>query len=168
METNSKPVRDYAVLFICLGNICRSPAAECIMRSIVRQNGQTRRYYIDSAGIGSWHVGQMPDSRMRIHCRQHGYECTSLARQFTNEDFDKFDYIVVMDEENYNEIARRARNDAEKRKIVRLAHYMKKHSFCTMVPDPYYGGDKDFEHVIELLEDGCEGFFLRLEALKTR
>ena len=91
----------HTVLFICLGNICRSPAAEGIMKSLVEKAGLSDEFEIDSAGIGSWHVGQLPDSRMRKCGAEHGYRFDSHARQFQRSDFKRFDTIVVMDNENY-------------------------------------------------------------------
>ena len=92
-----------SILFICLGNICRSPAAHAVMQHLVEERGCADRYMIDSAGIGNWHVGQLPDKRMREHGRQRGYSVDHRARQFdTRRDFELFDKIVVMDEDNYS------------------------------------------------------------------
>lgn len=99
---------NYTVLFICLGNICRSPAAEGIMKAKVEEKGLASQFYIDSAAIGPWHVGQLPDSRMRRCGAAHGYCFDSHARQFDKSDFAKFDYIVVMDNDNYRAITRMA------------------------------------------------------------
>lgn len=97
------------LLFICLGNICRSPAAEGVMKAKVKDRLWPEKHNIDSAGIGSWHVGELPDSRMRQHAKKRGYILDSRARQFKDDDFAKFDYIIVMDEENYREISSRAK-----------------------------------------------------------
>ncbi len=146
------------ILFICLGNICRSPAADAIMQQIVGKAGLTDRFYIDSAGIGPWHVGQLPDRRMRQHGAKRGYKIDHIARQFNaKRDFDNFDYIVVMDDDNYNNICRQARNDGERKKVIRMADYFVKYKGKTSVPDPYYGGDADFELALDLIEDGCNG-----------
>lgn len=141
------------LLFVCLGNICRSPAAEGIMKHLVEAEGLEEEFFIDSAGIGSWHVGQLPDPRMRKHGLRHGYHFDSRARQIRREDFDRFDYIIVMDNENLYDVSRLARNDEDKKKIVKLADYLRHHPQQKTIPDPYYGGDSDFELVIELLED---------------
>lgn len=146
----------HKILFICLGNICRSPAAEGIMQHLVDQCGLTDEFLIDSAGIGGWHVGQLPDSRMRRYGQRHGYDFSSRARQFTTDDFNRFDLIVTMDEENYETITSRARSAEEKRKVVRMADYLSCHQAPT-IPDPYYGGNQGFEYVITLLEDACQG-----------
>lgn len=147
----------HTVLFICLGNICRSPAAEGIMKSLVEKAGLSDEFEIDSAGIGSWHVGQLPDSRMRKCGAEHGYRFDSHARQFQRSDFQRFDTIVAMDNENYRAITSMASSQADKDKVVRMADFLTSHREYTTVPDPYYGDYSDFELVITLLEDACQG-----------
>lgn len=151
------------LLFICLGNICRSPAAEGIMKHVVERHGLSDDYVIDSAGIGSWHVGQLPDRRMRQCGEHHGYTFDSRARQFKPADFDRFDHIVVMDEENEHDILRMARTEADHKKVLRMADFLTHHPHQTTIPDPYYGGPRDFELVIELLEDACEGLLKQID-----
>ena len=145
------------LLFICLGNICRSPAADGIMHHLVEGRGLADDFYIDSAGIGSWHVGQLPDYRMRRCGARHGYVFDHRARQFSAADFDRFDLIAVMDHENYHDVARQARSAADRRKIIRMSDYLRHHPGQQTVPDPYYGDERDFEFAVELLEDACEG-----------
>lgn len=147
----------HTILFICLGNICRSPAAEGIMKAMVEKEGLTGEFEIDSAGIGNWHVGQLPDSRMRKCGAAHGYRFDSHARQFQRSDFQRFDTIVVMDHENYRAITSMASTQADKDKVVRMADFLTEHREYTTVPDPYYGDESDFELVITLLEDACQG-----------
>lgn len=160
----SKDMDKTKILFICLGNICRSPAADAIMQQVVDKAGLTDRFYIDSAGIGPWHVGQLPDRRMRQHGAKRGYKIDHIARQFNaKRDFDNFDYIVVMDDDNYNNICRQARNDGERKKVIRMADYFVKYKGKTSVPDPYYGGDADFELALDLIEDGCNGILNTLD-----
>lgn len=146
-----------SILFICLGNICRSPAAEGITKKILKDKGLADSYIVDSAGIGNWHVGQLPDSRMRRHGAAHGYKFDSRARQFSTDDFNRFNHIVTMDNDNYTAITAKASNDADRAKVVRMADFLQSHPGQTTIPDPYYGGDSDFELVIELLEDACNG-----------
>ena len=153
------------ILFICLGNICRSPAADGIMHYLVEARGLSDDFYIDSAGIGSWHVGQLPDYRMRRCGERHGYVFDHRARQFSAAEFDRFDLIAVMDHENYHDVARQARSDADRRKIIRMSDYLRHHPGQQTVPDPYYGNDRDFEFAVELLEDACEGL---LDELTSR
>ncbi len=151
--------KQHKVLFICLGNICRSPAAEGIMKHIVSEAGMDDRFVIDSAGMGDWHVGQLPDRRMRSHGQRHGYTFDSRARQFSRSDFSRFDHIITMDEDNRRAVLALATTADERAKVVRMADYFTAHPGQATVPDPYYGGDKDFELVIELLEDACRGLF---------
>lgn len=146
-----------SLLFICLGNICRSPAAEGIMKQLVERRGLSHRFYIDSAGIGRWHIGQLPDSRMRKHGARRGYQFDSRARVFTVSDFDLFDMIIVMDDENYEDIIYRARTDEDEVKVHRMTEYLQKYKQWKSVPDPYYEGPDGFELVLDLLEDGCQG-----------
>ena len=146
----------HTVLFICLGNICRSPAGEGIMKSLVEKAGLQDEFEIDSAGIGNWHVGQLPDSRMRKCGAEHGYNFNSHARQFQKSDFKKFETIVVMDNENYRAITSMASSQADKDKVVRMADFLTTHREYTSVPDPYYSDYSDFELVITLLEDACQ------------
>ena len=148
--------KQISLLFICLGNICRSPAAEGIMKQLVERRGLSHRFYIDSAGIGRWHIGQLPDSRMRKHGARRGYQFDSRARVFTVSDFDLFDMIIVMDDENYEDIIYRARTDEDKAKVHRMTEYLQKYKHLRSVPDPYYEGPDGFELVLDLLEDGCQ------------
>ena len=149
------------ILFVCLGNICRSPAAEGIMKHIVKEEGREDDFYIDSAGIGPWHVGELPDSRMRRHGSAHGYTFNSRARQICRQDFKDFDQIVVMDHDNYRAVSSLAPSEKDMEKVVRMADFLRHHPEATTVPDPYYGGDKGFELVIELLEDACRELYLQ-------
>ena len=146
------------LLFICLGNICRSPAAEGIMRQMVEERALSNDIIVDSAGIGSWHVGEMPDPRMRKHAARRGYDLSPLrARQFRSDDFQKFDYIIVMDEENYHDVMERGGVYADARKVLRMKDYFIRYKGLQSVPDPYYGGAEGFERALNLIEDGCEG-----------
>ena len=150
------------ILFICLGNICRSPAADGIMKQLVSEAGLDDDFLIDSAGIGSWHVGQLPDHRMRRHGLQHGYTFDHRARQFSARDFDRFDFVAVMDHENYHDVSRQARSETDRQKIIRMSDYLRHHPNQRTIPDPYYGNDRDFEYVIELLEDACASLLQEL------
>lgn len=155
--------KKYKILFVCLGNICRSPAAEAIMRKKLEE-----RYWpnspvkVDSAGIGSWHEGQLPDARMRRHGAARGYRIDSLARQIRREDFGRFDAIFGMDGDNMKALMRLARTPEERGKLMCAADFMTRHPGYTTVPDPYYGGDDDFELALDLIEDACDGIIDRL------
>lgn len=143
------------LLFICLGNICRSPAAHAVMQHMVDKAGRSAQFEIDSAGIGGWHVGQLPDGRMRRCGRERGYRIDHRARQFSaRKDFPYYDAIYVMDEDNYRTVTARAEGEEEKAKVHRLADYLTEHH-ATTIPDPYYGGPEDFEYALDLIEDSC-------------
>uniref|UniRef100_A0AB33JNZ2 protein-tyrosine-phosphatase n=1 Tax=Prevotella sp. GTC17262 TaxID=3236797 RepID=A0AB33JNZ2_9BACT len=142
------------ILFICLGNICRSPAADGVMKHLVKEAGREKEILIDSAGIGDWHIGQLPDARMRQTGAKRGYQFDHHARQFQTTDFSQFDHIYVMDNENYRIITQMARTDAERNKVERLADYLQEHRSET-IPDPYYGTMADFDHALDLIEDAC-------------
>lgn len=158
----NEETRKYKLLFICLGNICRSPAANAVMQKLVDERGLSARFTIDSAGIGDWHVGQLPDKRMRKHGERRGYAVNHIARQFDAQtDFNSFDYIFVMDDDNYKSISRLTHSDKEKNQIRRMTDFMTVHQQATTVPDPYYGGADDFEYALDLIEDGCRGILNR-------
>ncbi len=150
------------VLFVCLGNICRSPAAEGIMRAAVAKAGQSHRWVIDSAGTGDWHVGELPDERMRAHARRRGYDLTHRCRQITRRDFADFDLIVGMDDNNRRNLMRLAPDDASRDKIVMMADFFSPGAPVDNVPDPYYGGPEGFELAIDLLEDATAGLIAAL------
>lgn len=144
------------VLFVCLGNICRSPAAEGIMKKTVSEYGLDEDIFVDSAGTSGWHEGELPDDRMRMHGQRRGYDFCSRSRKFVYEDFNRFDYIVVMDEENYRNVNKLSKSENDTKKIKRMTDFSAKFSH-DHIPDPYYGGSAGFELVMDLLEDACEG-----------
>lgn len=145
----------FSILFVCLGNICRSPAAEGIMKYQLELNGLADKVFVDSAGIGSWHVGDPPDARMRLHGSRRGYDFCSRARQIRRTDFDRFNLIIVMDSDNYEDVCSLARNEDDRAKVHMMTEYLNRYKGRHSVPDPYYGGDAGFELVLDLLEDGC-------------
>ena len=136
------------------------------MKHIVEREGRDNEYYIDSAGIGGWHVGQLPDHRMRRRGAARGYDFCSRARQFSASDFQHFDLIFVMDRENYHDVKRLARNEGDAQKIKMLSDFMTQHPGQLTIPDPYYGDDRDFDFALDLIEDACEGLFAYLCANK--
>ena len=146
------------ILFVCLGNICRSPSAEAVFKHLVEQKGASKNYFIDSAGTSAYHVGDRADARMRSHAKKRGIDLTSISRQFEQEDFDQFDFIVAMDEENMHAMKYLARNKEDLSKLHFMTDFSKKFNY-NHVPDPYYGGDAGFELVLDLLEDSSEGFY---------
>ena len=148
-----KPV--IKVLFVCLGNICRSPAAEGVLRDIVAQRGDAERWVIDSAGTGRWHIGQLPDNRMRIHARRRGIELTHICRQVRQSDFDDFDLIIPMDGQNEADLRELAPTPEASGRIIPMAAFVTKATRYDYIPDPYYEGAEGFELVLDLLEDAC-------------
>ncbi len=150
------------ILFICLGNICRSPMAEAVMRKLVKERGLEAKYEIDSAGLIRYHEGEGADPRMKFHAQRHGYLLTHISRPVRELDFELFDLIVSMDESNWERLHRLAPSVEAETKIVRMTDYCRTH-VIDHVPDPYYGGDQGFENVIEILEDACQGLLDELE-----
>ncbi len=148
-----------SVLFVCLGNICRSPAAEAIFQSLINDKGIGNQFIVDSAGTGSWHVGKKADSRMRFAAKQRNINITSNARQIIEDDFLNFNYILVMDNSNFNNVV-----DFKNRvKGSDFAKILKIQDFSSIftekeVPDPYFGGDAGFDHVLDILEDSVSCF----------
>lgn len=145
------------ILFVCLGNICRSPAAQGVMERLVEEKGVADRFEIDSAGLYGGHAGDLPDPRMRVHARRRGLELTHRSRQVRESDFDRFDIIVAMDDSNYDRLRAMAPTPEDERKVVKMADYFVLHPWADCVPDPYYDGDQGFENALDLIEDGCEG-----------
>ncbi len=144
------------ILFVCLGNICRSPSAEGVMQSIVNTRGLDEKFYIDSAGTYGGHAGQRADSRMRQHASKRNYDLTSISRPLEYSDFRDFDYIIGMDNENMRDIHSMDRKSQFAHKIFKMTDFCR---ICDedVVPDPYYGGAAGFERVLDILEDACEG-----------
>ncbi len=137
------------LLFVCLGNICRSPAAEAIVAKMADEKGLNLE--VDSAGTSAWHAGERADRRMRLTARERGYNITSISRPFIPSDFEEFDMIIAMDDQNYFHLREQARTQQEVEKIFRMREFFKDQSF-DHVPDPYYGGADGFNQVIDLLE----------------
>ena len=143
------------LLFVCLGNICRSPAAHAVMQAVVEREGLQSQIEIDSAGTYGGHAGDLPDARMRAAAKPRGYSLTHRARQFNEEDFYDFDMIVVMDDYNYEDMSRLAPDREYLDKLYRMAEFMTEFPDYHYVPDPYYEGVEGFHLVIKMLENGC-------------
>ena len=144
------------ILFICLGNICRSCTAEEVFRTLAEKAGVGQNFEIDSAGLIDYHEGELPDERMRRIAARHGYHLTHRSRPVTPRDFQTFDWVVAMDEKNRTRLQQIAKTDEERAKIVMMADYLTAHrESYSYIPDPYYGGEAGFELVVELLEDAC-------------
>jgi len=141
------------ILFVCLGNICRSPAAEGIFSKKAYEAGLT--VTVDSAGTSAWHAGEKADRRMRQTAKNRGYELTSISRPVISSDFDDFDYLIAMDDHNYEDLRQKAGNVEQMDKVLRMRDFFSDKHY-DHVPDPYYGGDQGFEMVIDLLEDASD------------
>lgn len=141
------------ILMVCLGNICRSPLAEGILRTKL-----TTDFFVDSAGTGGWHAGQSPDERSIATARNYGIDISNQkARKFTVSDFETFDHIFVMDQSNFKDVLNLAPNDVAKSKVALILGPSKE------VPDPYYGGQDGFEKVYQLLDQACEEIAIKIK-----
>jgi protein-tyrosine phosphatase len=155
------------VLFVCTGNICRSPTAEGVLRKLAADAGLAHRIVVDSAGTHGYHVGEAPDARSQTHARRRGYDLSKLrARRFTREDFDAFDLILAMDREHHAVLARLAPSSAGQK--LRMMREFARRLGGDEVPDPYYGGPDGFELVLDLIEDAAEGLLDHLRAELAR
>ena len=143
------------ILFVCLGNICRSPAAEAMLRVLVDREGLGDSVEIDSAGTYGGHSGERSDPRMRRAAEMRGIPMTHRARQVREEDFERFDMVIAMDDNNYENLFRLAPDRAAQQKIYRFREFLRHHPDLSYIPDPYYEGHEGFELVLDLLEDGC-------------
>jgi protein-tyrosine phosphatase len=150
-------VKKVRVSFVCLGNICRSPTAEAVMRHLVRQAKLEDQIELDSAGLGSWHVGEGRDGRSQTVGKRRGIPLEGVARQFSAEDFDRFDYILAMDRQNRDGLLALAPDDAARAKVRLLRSFEPGAHAEAEVPDPYYGGAQGFERVFDICEAACRG-----------
>ena len=142
------------VLFVCMGNICRSPLAQGVFQGVLRREGLEDEVFVDSAGTGAWHVGEPPDERALSAASLRGMDISSQrARRIDPEDCQNFDYIVTMDEENYRAVAGLCRGSAVVRPFLDFATDSPERE----VPDPYYGGPEGFDYVLDLVEEASEG-----------
>jgi protein-tyrosine phosphatase len=151
----------HRILFVCLGNICRSPMAEGVFRRVAEEEGLIDRFEIDSAGLGDWHIGQAPDHRAQKAARSRGVEISDQsARQVVDEDFERFDLLLVMDRSNYAELKARAPHDA--RAKIRPFLDFAPHVGTSDVPDPFFGGAEGFDHALDLIEAAARGLLASL------
>lgn len=171
METAPKP---FGVLFVCLGNICRSPSAEAVFRDVVEKRKLESFFNIDSAGTINYHEGNPADARMKSHALKRGVKLTSISRPIRPSDFEEFDLILAMDKSNLADILlaydnwnrRSALSPNAKTKVKLMCSYCTKFKNVDEVPDPYYGGPEGFEKVLDLLEDACEGLLASIQELQ--
>ncbi|AUB39458.1 protein-tyrosine phosphatase [Nostoc flagelliforme CCNUN1] len=154
----------YKLLFVCLGNICRSPSAENIMNHLIEQAGLSEHILCDSAGTSSYHVGSPPDRRMSAAAATKlGIKLRGRARQFQKSDFQDFDLILAMDQENYENILTLDQTKQYQHKVRLMCEFCSRHTLKE-VPDPYYGGQEGFNRVIDLLIDACEGLLTKVRS----
>ena len=156
----ARPPRSLAavrILFVCMGNICRSPTAEGVMRRLLREERLDDRIEVDSAGTGGWHAGEPPDERATEAARRRGIDLGGTARQVEPEDFERFDLILAADRENLAALRRLAPDDEARAKVRLLLGDRD-------VPDPYYGGARGFEDVLDLVQGACEELLDELRA----
>lgn len=144
------------ILFVCLGNICRSPSGEGVFKSLVKSEGLEADFFIDSAGTSAYHLGEPADRRMRKHAERRNIQLTSRSRKFTRADFNNFDYILAMDGSNYDDIISLDRRGEHRDKVFMMTDFSALYKNYD-VPDPYFGGDDGFEEVLDLLEESCRG-----------
>lgn len=160
--TSPEPTR---VLFVCLGNICRSPAAEGVFLHLLEQRQLLGEFVVDSAGTGGWHVGRPADPRMRSAASRRGIQLCSRARQLQPQDLHSFDHILTMDGDNLRAVQALARSHGASASIAPLTRHCRRLR-SPEVPDPYYGGPEGFERVLDLLEDACGGLLESLQAVR--
>lgn len=151
-----------AVLFVCLGNICRSPAAEGILKHLAKKKSPPVDLYIRSCGLGSWHTGQLPDLRMQDAAKRRSIILSSRAQQFQPDFFEQFDYILAADHKVLNVLYQYAATPEQKAKLRLMTAFSSSYKEQE-VPDPYYGSDASFELVLDILEDSCEGLLDHLD-----
>lgn len=151
-----------AILFICMGNICRSPTADGVLRHKVQRLGLTDQVQVDSAGTHNYHPGSPPDERSQVHALRRGFDLSALrARQVQSDDFARFDLILAMDHDNLA-LLQRACPAQHRHKLQRLTEFCQRYTSAE-VPDPYYGGGAGFETVLDLVEDACDGLLAHLQ-----
>ena len=143
------------VCFVCLGNICRSPIGEGVLRHLSREAGLADAVEVDSAGTAGYHAGEQPDARARAAGRRFGIEVAGRARQFIRSDFDRFDYVLAMDGTNFDDLAELMPSESAKNKLHLLRSFDPAAPPGASVPDPYYGGDEDFDDVVRLCLAAC-------------
>ncbi len=156
----------HRILFVCLGNICRSPMAEGVFRRLVEEEGLAHRFEIDSAGLGAWHLGQAPDDRAQAAARARGIDISGQsARQVRKEDFDRFDLLLVMDRSNLAELKRSA--PAKARAKIRPFLDFAPNAGTKDVPDPFYGGTEGFDRALDLIEAAARGLLAELADIES-
>lgn len=150
------------VVFVCLGNICRSPTAEGVFRHLVSEAGLVEKIDIDSAGTGAWHAGEAPDKRATAAAKRQGVKLAGRARKFQAADYEVFDYVVAMDSANREVLAEMAVTEAYARKLFLMRSFDEQSSPGASVPDPYYGGEDGFEQVFDICMASARGLLVHI------
>ena len=159
-----KPMKNYAILFVCMGNICRSPTADGVLRAKLRHLGLQSKVHVDSAGTHNFHPDSPPDARSQKHAARRGYDLSYLrARQMVEADFEHFDLILAMDWDNLA-LVQDLCPPQYLSKVRRLTEFCQQFD-SPVVPDPYYGGDAGFEPVLDLVEDACDGLLMHVKKI---
>lgn len=153
------------VLFVCLANICRSPAAEGVLLHLAKKSHDDLDIHAESCGIGGWSVGQPPDERMRQAAHERGIHIEGAASQFNTSFYDKFDYIMAVDHEVRDLLLKHALRPDQKAKVLLITAYSQNYRGVE-IPDPYYGGSGAFDHVLDILEDSCAGLLAHIKESK--
>ena len=162
MAGSLKNTQKVRVLFVCLGNICRSPTAHGVFEAMIEQNGLSDRIEVDSAGTSGWHIGARSDPRSSEAAGRRGYDMSHIrARQVDSEDFSTFDYILAMDDQNLADLQALKPDDFNG--CLDLFLSFSSDYAGQAVPDPYYGGEQGFEHVLDMVEDGSRGLLFRIQ-----
>jgi protein-tyrosine phosphatase len=152
------------ILFVCMGNICRSPTAVGVMRRLLEDEGLADRVHIESAGTGGWHVGKPPDERATLAARRRGISLSGSAQQVRADDFRDYDLLIAMDRDNLRELLAVAPDEEAAEKVRLLREFDPAASGDLDVPDPYYGGDRGFDTVLDMVEAACRGLLDELRA----
>ena len=160
MTTSQEPFR---LIFVCMGNICRSPAGENVMNTIISKAGLEHSIDCDSAGTIDYHTGKSPDARMCASARNRGYDFVGSARQVEYADLKDHDLIIAMDRANHGDLCALDQNKRHRKKIAMFTSFCTEEAVPEDVPDPYYGGPEGFERVLDLLEDGCQGLLAEIK-----
>lgn len=154
----------HRITFVCLGNICRSPLAEGVFKHLAKAAGRESEFHVESAGVGGWHVGETPDFRAQQVARNHGIRLESIAQKIHPRDLERFDLILALDEEIYNDLQRMATNPGQRSRIHMLRETDPQATQNRDVPDPYYGNMADFEYCYQLIERSCKGWLERISS----
>lgn len=153
-----------SICFVCLGNICRSPTAEGVMRHLLEAEKLTDSFLIDSAGTSAYHVGEAPDARSTAAAKRRGIRLSGASRQFVRADFARFDWVIAMDRENQRELLDLAPNAAARQKVHLFRNFDASAAANADTPDPYYGGEHGFDVVIDICERACRGLLAHVRA----